>query len=243
MFQFGATPKVEFLPEPDAQGWVAERLQAHRRRFDGPAITAPLLDPAPCEQVKNSDALLALFAAVQREVGLEALDVGLAEVDDGGVPPGFVALGNPEGQMLHTFHHQGEYVVACVAGVFRVPELLGAAVAREIGRIAIHAAGGHEPDVGPEDFEADAELAAVTLGLGAYVANGSYIFENSCCGGGCGIDLKSLRAGLSMPEACFAAAADARLRGLSARAVAKHLSPTQAAAFKSAYRAYKKRVA
>ena len=124
-------------------------------------------------------------------------------------------------------------LVVAVPAIFRVTELVLGSVARELGRIAIHRAGGHR--VEPADFEGDAELAAIVLGLGVWVANGAYVYENACCGGGCGLDLKSLRAGLSLPEACFALAVDGHRRGISRRVVAKHLLPTQRAALKRSW--------
>jgi hypothetical protein len=114
--------------------------------------------------------------------------------------------------------------------VLKVPALVRGSVARELGRIAIARHGGHR--VEPEDREADAELAAIAIGLGVWVANAAYIYDNACCGGGCGIDLTSLSAGLSMPEACFALAIDVHRRGISPRVAAKQLEATQKAAFK-----------
>jgi hypothetical protein len=153
--------------------------------------------------------------------------------NDPKVEPGFVPLGDPQGQMMHTFVRDGEFLMVVMPQIFRVAELLKASVARELGRIAVHIAGGHQ--IEPEEIEADAELAAVVLGMGTWVANGAYIYENACCGGGCGIDLSSIRAGLSMPEACFAVAADAQRRGLSRRAIARQLAATQRAAFKASW--------
>jgi hypothetical protein len=174
------------------------------------------------------------MCGVQAEIGQEDVEFTLLEVGDGApqLPDGFAPLGDPTGQMLHGFHRDGEYVLLFSPGVFRVPQLLFASVARELGRIAVHLVGGHDSAIEPTDFEADAELAGVVLGMGVWVANGAYVYENACCGGGCGIDLKSLRAGLSMPEAVLALALDGRRKGLSRRAIAKHLEPTQRAAFK-----------
>ncbi|MBC8070135.1 MAG: hypothetical protein IAG13_17505, partial [Deltaproteobacteria bacterium] len=83
------------------------------------------------------------------------------------------------------------------------------------------------------DIEADAEIAAVALGMGVWVANGAYVYEKACCGGGCGLDLKSMRTGLSMPEACFALALDVHRKGIAPRHATKHLESTQAAALKT----------
>ncbi len=108
-------------------------------------------------------------------------------------------------------------------------------MARELGRLGLHRTGGYLVGDQPEDgseWEAESELSAITLGMGVWVANGAYVFENGCCGGGCGIDLGSLRAGLSVPEVAFALAADAQRKGLGRFGVARHLEPTQKAAFR-----------
>src|SRR5690606_28739241 len=85
------------------------------------------------------------------------------------------------------------------------------------------------------DPEAAAELAGVALGMGLWVAGGAYLFENACCGGGCGVDLRGVRAGLSLPEAAFALALDARRKGLSRWTGARGLDATQKAAFKACW--------
>src|SRR5690606_41464717 len=60
----------------------------------------------------------------------------------------------------------------------------------------------------------------------------SYRFENKCCGGGCGINLSQVRAGLSLTEICFALALDGHRRGWARRTVLRHLAATQKAATK-----------
>ena len=43
------------------------------------------------------------------------------------------------------------------------------------------------------------------------------MFENACCCGGCGINLRSVRAGLSLPEVSYALALDAISSELAGR--------------------------
>ncbi|MFY0536601.1 hypothetical protein [Nannocystis pusilla] len=116
--------------------------------------------------------------------------------------------------------------------VFRAPSLLLGNLARELGRIGLWIQPSPSPALAEIDGEAAAELAAISLGLGVWVANGAYMFENACCGGGCGVDLRNMRAGLSLPEASYALALDAHRKGLSRRAAAKQLETTQETAFK-----------
>jgi hypothetical protein len=233
MLNFGAARAVDFLPDDDARAWLAEGLRDLAARLGEHASTPRVL--ADVDRPEDLDGLFEMMCGVQAEVGQEDVEFMLLEMpaDKPEIPKGFVPLGNPEGQLMHTFARESEFLTIVVPAIFRVPELLFGSVARELGRIGVHRVGGHMVD--PEDFEGDAELAAIALGMGVWVANGAYIFDNACCGGGCGIDLTSIRAGLSLPEACFAAALDGHRKGLSRRAIGKHLEPTQRAAFKRSW--------
>lgn len=229
----------EFVPPTEDRGWLAKQLFSLAERLGAPAaVPRVIVDPPGRVSPRDFDSLFDMICGVQELVGQGALDLTLVEVapgEDPRVPAGFEALGDPRGQMLHTLHREGEYAVLYNPVAFRKSELLFASVAREVGRVAIHQNGGHAPDAKPDDIEAEAEIAGIALGLGVWIANGAYIFENGCCGGGCGIDLRSLRTGLSMPEAAFTTALDAQRKGLGRRVVAKHLAPTQKAAFKKSW--------
>jgi len=239
----GATPSadVDFLPTDDARSWLAESLGELAARLDAPASTPRWLTVPPVEKPTDLDALFEHICVVQTEVGQRDVEFALVDSTEGPPPPGFSPLGDPQGQLMHTFARGDELAIMVTPALFRVaaklPALVHASVARELGRIAIHRVGGHldhRDDIGAEDMEAEAELAAILLGMGIWIANGAYVYENKCCGGGCGVDLRSLRAGLSLPEACFALALDGRRRGLSPKLATKHLESTQKAAFKAA---------
>jgi hypothetical protein len=235
MLGFSSTPAVDFLPSEDMRAWVADGLRDHAARLGEPARVPRLVTQASLAKPRDLDDLFELLCGVQAEVGQADVELTLLELDPEDPPSrhGYEPLGDPTGQLVHTFARRDELLVVAVPAIFRVTELVLASVARELGRIAVHRAGGHR--VEPDDREGDAELAAVALGLGVWVANGAYVYENACCGGGCGLDLKSVRAGLSLPEACFALAVDGHRRDLSRRVVAKHLMPTQRAALKQSW--------
>ena len=242
MFQFGselARKAPAFIPDDDARSWIAEGLSSHARKL-GPVANRPqlIVDPMGRSHVPGGlDDLFELICGVQEQIGQDDVEFTLLEVTDRppALPEGFAALGDPTGQMLHGFAREDEFALLFSPALFRLKELLYASVARELGRMAIYLHGGHDASVERADFEGDAELASVTLGMGVWVANGAYVFENSCCGGGCGVDLRSIRTGLSLPEAAFATALDAQRKGIGRRMVAKHLEPTQRAAFKQAW--------
>lgn len=238
MFRLGSADTApDFLPDGDAREWIAGRISALSRRLGAPAQRPHLLEQPRGGLPRDLDAFFDMICSLQELVGQAQVEFALLQVEPGAseLPKDYVALGDPAGQLLHTARGRGEYVLMFAPAVFRKRELLYAGLARELGRMAIHEAGGHQ-DIEASDFEADAELAAVTLGMGTWVANGAYLFENACCGGGCGVDLRGLRAGLTMPEACFALALDAQRKGLARRSVTKHLEPTQTAALKSSWR-------
>ncbi len=234
MIRFTGGRAVEFLPDDDARAWLAEGLHELAARLGEPARAPRLVLDASTAKPRDLDDLFELMCGAQAEVGQREVEFTLIELQPGEtreqIPRDFVPLGNSDGQLLHTFARGDELLVVVMPAILKVPALVHASVARELGRIAIARHGGHR--VEPEDREADAELAAIALGFGVWVANGAYIYDNACCGGGCGVDLTSLSAGLSMPEAVFAFAVDARRRGLSTRVAARHLEATQKAAFK-----------
>ncbi|MCR9161433.1 MAG: hypothetical protein ACE37F_29665 [Nannocystaceae bacterium] len=233
MFGSSSQPEIEFLPDDDGRAWVADTLQSVVARV-GPGATKPHLF-SRAKPPRDPDDLFEMMCDVQGQVGQGDVDFGLVDMVDKApeVPPGFVPLGNPAGQLMHTFRRNDEFVTVVAPTIFRKAELLFAGAARELGRIALAIGGGHHLE--PHEYEAEAEIAAITLGMGVWVANGSYVFQNSCCGGGCGIDFRSLRTGLSMPEACFATALDGHRKGLSRRSIAKHLESNQKAALKRSW--------
>ncbi|MCA9653925.1 MAG: hypothetical protein H6712_27595 [Myxococcales bacterium] len=235
MLGISGSTNVDFLPDEDARAWVADGLRDHMVRLGEPARRARVVTKTTIDEPRDLDDLFELMCGVQREVGQGEVELTLLELTEEDSPArhGYEPLGDPTGQLMHTFAKRDDLVVVVVPQLLRVAELTLASVARELGRIAVYLAGGHQ--VEPSDVEGDAELAAITLGLGVWIANGAYVYENACCGGGCGLDLRSMRAGLSMPEACFGLAVDSQRKGISRRAVAKHLQPNQRAAFKRSW--------
>jgi hypothetical protein len=239
MFLFGSSAAAsapEFLPDPETRGDIADALQAVIAHL-GPPAAVPrwLADPtAP----RDLDGLFDFLCAVQAQVGQDDLEFTLLDHRPGEPPPaGFLPLGDPNGHLLRTYVRARELVLYVVPQVFKVPALLLGNVAREVGRLGLWQQTTTSPAVARLDSEVAAELAGVALGMGTWVANGAYLFNNACCGGGCGIDLGSVRAALSLPQACFAVALDARRKHLSRRHGARQLESTQAAAFKASFEA------
>jgi hypothetical protein len=246
MSLFGSVAKTpSFLPDPEARTWIVDGFADLAPRLGGPARMPHLLSD-PNKLVNRSrapddlDSLFDMVCAIQEVVGQREVELTLLEIDERNPTPlpeqGLVHLGDPGGKLLHPLRNGDEYLVLFTGAAFKVRELLLAGIARALGHIALDRAGIQPDPEALDQWDADAELAAVLLGMGIWVANGSYLFENACCGGGCGVNLKSLRSGLSMPEACFALALDGQRKGLRRRAVAKHLSPTQKAALEQSWK-------
>lgn len=236
MLQFGevAAKAPEFVPDPETRSWLTDSLNAVIGHLGAPARQKLWIGESlrGAAVPRDLDGLFGLICAAQEQIGQAEIEFTLAEPQAGKapVPPGFVPLGDPRGHLLHTFVREEELAIVVTPQIFRAPPLLFGSIARELGRIGLWVHRPAPPAVAELDPEAAAELAAIALGLGVWVANGAYMFENACCGGGCGVDLRSVRAGLSLPEASFAVALDARRKGLSRRAAAKTLESTQATA-------------
>lgn len=255
MFSLGAFTSVspEFIPSENAQGWLLHQFMSVIQ------TTAPHSDPrrpwvhVPHAVPQDLDGFFDFICGLQAQIGQEALDLTVLPIHDNSddIPSDYRALSSGQGQLMQTLVGRGEYVLCFSATLFKKTELLLASIARELGRIALHRGLGQdaqglakfqsdEPDEQPLSC-ARAELAAFALGTGLFITNGSYIFENGCCGGGCGINLKSLKTGLTMPEASFILAVDAIRRGEKPRSFAKQLAPNQKAAFKDNFKTLSRR--
>lgn len=236
MFLFGSSANQaapNFLPDVDSRGAIAEGLQAVVAQLGPPAAAPRWLSDATAP--RDLDGLFDFLCSVQAQVGQQDIEFTLLDWrPHEQVPSGFTPLGDPNGHLLRTYARAQELVLYVVPQVFKVPALLLGNVAREIGRLGLWQRP-TTPAVAELDTEVAAELAGVALGMGSWVANGAYMFNNACCGGGCGVDLSSVRAALSLPQAAFAAALDARRKNLSRRHGARQLEATQAAAFKASF--------
>ena len=226
-----------FTPDEETRRWLAQSLQAVIAQLGAPALRPQWFTDTPARGIKTPkdlDGLFDFICAAQEQVGQSDLEFTLIDLQPGQppVPHGFNPLGDATGHLLHSFARAQEIVLVVAPQLFRVPSLLLGHVARELGRLGLWQQP-TTPAVAELDSEAAAELAGIALGMGTWVANGAYIFNNACCGGGCGVDLGSVRAALSLPQACFAVALDARRKNLSRRHAARQLESTQSAAFKA----------
>ena len=240
MYLFGTNATAPtFTPDEETRRWLAQSLQAVISQLGAPALRPQWFTDTPARGIKTPkdlDGLFDFICAAQEQVGQADLEFTLVDLQPGQppVPHGFSPLGDATGHLLHSFARAQELVLVVAPQLFRVPSLLLGHVARELGRLGLwqHPT---TPAVAEHDRESAAELAGIALGMGTWVANGAYMFNNACCGGGCGIDLGSVRAALSMPEAVYALGLDAQRKGLGRRHAGKLLESTQAAALKASW--------
>lgn len=239
-FAFQGGGGIDLVPNDDDRTWLMKSLVEVVGHLGPHASSTRLLAP-PSRKVQDFDALFAMICEVQANLGQHEVEFELVD-GDGPLPPlsaPLVAIGEAKGHLMHTMRAGHELVLVASRTVFKVQNLLAAHVAREVGRMALVQAGAFvdtPSGVVRDEPEAASELAAISLGLGPWILNGSAIFENACCGGGCGVNLRSIRAGLSMPEAAYAVALDAHRRRLSGWSLSRMLESNQRAAFKQSTR-------
>lgn len=177
-----------------------------------------------------------LLARVQEHAGLRDLSVELTMVSPEGAT---VTVGCSSGACGGGGHvdarldrvarrDDGSYGVTVAAAEARSPVALTTALVRSVAFMFLTEADGYDA-FDPEEREAATDVAAVLLGFGPLVANGSYIFMKGCSG----VAVHSATR-LPVEEIAVAVAVFARLHDVDERAVAKHLSPTARAAFEEA---------
>ena len=245
MFNFGsaaAQAAPQFVPDESGRDWLASALRDVIAALGPPAMAPRRVADPPARGVakpRDLDSLFDFVCAAQEHIGQDDLEFTLLEMGStkkASVPDGFKPVGDAEGHMIHTFRRgRDELILLVMPAVFRAPQLVLGGVARELGRMGLIQREGFLEPIQSLADEAAAELAAIALGMGVWIANGAYMFENACCGGGCGLDLRSLSVNLSLPEVCFALALDARRKGFGRREIARLLEPTQKSAFKKSW--------
>src|SRR5262249_25197124 len=122
-------------------------------------------------------------------------------------------------------HEDGSFEVKVGAGEVRNPVVLTTGLVRATACMFLTEAGAYE-DIQPEHREPVTDLAAILLGFGVLVANGSYIYMKGCGG-------VNVHSATRMPVADVgvALAIHCRLHGIPEAAAAKHLDVTPREAF------------
>ena len=119
----------------------------------------------------------------------------------------------------------GTYVIGLAAGETRHPVALTTTLARAVALIFLVESGAIE-STPPRDIEATVDLAAVLLGFGVLMANGSHIYQKGC--GGVAVHSATK---MSVEEIGTALALFCALHDVPDRVAQKHLTTTPLEAF------------
>jgi hypothetical protein len=171
----------------------------------------------------------ALMGRIQRHAGLGDLAVELALVTPEGeaqtVSCSSGACGSGGGKLDARIDRvarrdDGTYAVALLAGEAKNPMVLTTTLVRAVATMFMIECGGYEGVI-PADREPLTDLAAVLLGFGVIVANGSYIYMKGCSG-------VQVHSATRMPvdEVTVALALFCKLHQIEGRAAARYLELT-----------------
>lgn len=181
-------------------------------------------------------ALMALMKRVQSHAGLSDLSVELGVVTPEGEAVKMScssgacgAMGKLDAKFERvTRVGEGSYRVMLAAGEVGQPVVLTTLLVRAVAVMFMVESGAYE-EVLPADREAATDLAAVLLGFGVLVANGSYIYAKGCGG-------VQVHSATKMPveDVTLALAVFCKLHNVPERAAAKHLELTPREGFDEA---------
>ena len=183
-------------------------------------------------------AVTALLARVQDHAGLSDLKTELAVVKPdedeqptaGGCSSGACGGAGKLGARIDRLARRddGSYVVAIAAGEVRHPTVLTTALVRSVASMFMTECGGYD-DLPRSEHEPATDLAAVLLGFGVLLSNGSYIYMKGC-------GSVSVHCATKMPvdEMTLALAVYCTLHALPERLAGKHLETTPRASFEEA---------
>lgn len=176
-------------------------------------------------------AVAAILRRIQEHAGLSDLRVELGIVSPEGEaekvggcssgacgPGGGGAIGAKLDRVSRV--DDGLYAVMVGAGEVKHPAVLTTALVRATSFMFLTEAGAYD-EIKPTDREAATDLAAVLLGFGVLVANGSYIYMKGCSG-------VQVHSATRMPvdELTLALALFCKLHGLPERSASAHLELT-----------------
>ncbi|MCC6217218.1 MAG: hypothetical protein IT376_20335 [Polyangiaceae bacterium] len=227
-------------------GEVVRRLARVRVRFAGDAGARPLVLPDaaffPDRFAGDQRSVDRLARRLQRHAGLQDIPISVSLVDANGDPvePSGGACGTggcgsgacgstPAGGGVTRVLEEGDgWRVHVVESELADPVVLTVALARALARIFLEES--REPaETIDEPVEATTDLAAVLLGLGVLLLEGSHVYRKGCGGPSVG----KLTA-LGPAELACALAFEGAAAGWDLGAARPHLSPTQREVFDDA---------
>lgn len=223
----------------DALRSIVAHLAHLRASYGEPFADPDLVEPTstffPDDFSVDPQGIEALLGRMLTYAPLSAdLDVKLAFVEPegdakagGGCGSGACGTGAKSGPLsAGAMETEDGYAVVLSVNDVGDPTVLTAAMARAIGRIVLFEAG---EEIDPREEGPLSELTAIACGLGVLSFNGSSVYKKGCGG------VKRHQATLlGTNEIALALALFVRASGKKPGAVAKHLAPTQAEAWRDA---------
>ena len=218
------------LPAETQMRWVLRRMATLMRLGAEPVrgLVLPNGTFFPDRFDGSPPALQLLLARIQDHAGLGDLDAELrivtpeGEQVGGGCGSGACGPGGKLDVRIDRVarDEHGHYQVTVGTGEVRHPTILTTALVRSVASMFLSEVGGYE-ELDEAEREPVTDLAAVMLGFGVLVANGSYIYMK-----GCGSVQVHSATRLPVAEAALALAIYCALHGEPARSAAKHLEVT-----------------
>ncbi len=236
------------LPPPQVIGAIVQRYARLMSRFGDDLGERPLVLPNneffPDEFRSNERALKRLVKRMQRHADMLDVPIETRLVEDrgtcadggpGGCGSGSCGCGGAGGDE-HEHEPPARVVDQGDGWVIQIPEaetkhsvILTTNIARSLGYVFLLESRAEGESIDPP-IDVTADLAAVALGFGVLLLEGSYIYQKSCRGPAVGRVTKLGAAELSIATALFVACG-----GHSARAARKELGTTQRALFGEAH--------
>lgn len=227
------------LPGESQLRWILRRTAALLQQGAEPVagLIQPTAEFFPDRFDGSPEGLVALTRRIQEHAGLGDLSVELAVVSPEGEAQTVSCssgacggTGKIEARLDRVGRREdGSYAVALGAGELRNPTVLTTALVRAVACMFMVEADAYDGTL-PADREPLTDLAAVLLGFGVLVANGSYLYMKGCGG-------VQVHSATRMPvdEITVALALFCKLHDVPERAVTRHLELTPREHFEEAW--------
>lgn len=232
---------MDTLPAPEVIRAVVQRFGGLVSELGDELGERPLVLPTseyfPDEFRPNAKGARRLLKRMQLHAGLSDVPIELELIGDepaqGGGACGTSSCGTggcspgQDEQVERLVPHGDGWKLRMLAGELAHPVQLTTAIALALGHVFLFETA--EAGTTPTDLSVNAEFAAVGLGFGVLLMEGSYVYSKSC-GGPQVTSLTKLGCG----ELAIATALFSKLRGHKLRGALGELSTTQRAAMKEA---------
>jgi hypothetical protein len=221
---------MELPPETQLR-WILRRTATllHLGAEPVRGLIQPTAEFFPDRFDGSPQTVAALLSRIKEHAGLADLPAVLNVVapegdaaSGGGCASGACGVPGDLGAKLERVSRRpdGAYVVGVAAAEAKSPVVLTTALVRAVSAMFLSEADGYR-ELLPADREPATDLAAVLLGFGVLIANGSYLYMKGCGG----VKIHSATK-LPVEEATLALAVFCKLHAIPERTAARHLDVT-----------------